>query len=152
MRFKVAFNVSLSAATKKTVIRFNTASSRRGTIERIQIGCNSVTSTDVAIQGTVQQGRGADGTGTADTAILEYGAASGSELGTHKIIYTVEPTAGTPNQLLVFEVPVGCVYDTAYAPITGGALFCPVSSNIAIELTSAQARTSIPVTVWYNED
>lgn len=128
---------SLAAATPKTAWRYNASASRRGKLSRFLSFDQSVTGTDQPIVCQVWSTSGTDGTGTTVTPVAPY---SGPILGTNKVNYTVEPTVGTPVLLSSFEIPTASGVDIDFTFPSNLDLSCPVSGNISIVFTSAQAR------------
>jgi hypothetical protein len=152
---RIQFNTSVASlavsSTVKTGFRYNSPSSRSVRITDFTIGDQSVTSTDQPIVGYVYRGRSTDGTGTALTGVVVV-PGSGTVIGTAKGNYTVEPTAGSPELLFSFTVPTGGEYVFSENNPTGIQLICALSSNISIELQSAQARAlTVPISVTIDE-
>jgi hypothetical protein len=86
-------DISLVAATAKTVLSWINGATRRSRLLEVQIGFNSQTSTDQAVLLEVVRWT-TDGTGSAVTPVaLDPG--NPAAIGTSKHNYTVEPTTPT---------------------------------------------------------
>jgi hypothetical protein len=143
-----AADVSLAAATAKSVLAWINGATRRSRVLEITIGFNSQTSTDAAVLIELVQ-FDTDGTGTSVTpAACEPG--NPAAIGTAKYNYSAEPTTNpvvrwttrcTPQQggTLVYQVPM--TRERA----------CPVSKLTALRLTAAQVQSGVRATMQVEE-
>ena len=135
-RFTVFFSVALTAGAEKTVVRWNTPASRKGTLRRLNIADKLAGSTDEGIRWKIYTG-GTDGTGTSQTPLALNGQSAA--VATAKVNYTVEPT-GSPTEVLRGAIPAGGAADLAFEGEEG--LTVAHSSAIALALTATQSRAS----------
>jgi hypothetical protein len=142
-----AADVSLVAATAKTVLAWINGATRRSRVLEINCGFNSQTSTDAAVLLELVRYT-TDGTGTAVTpAASDTG--NPAAIGTAKYNYSAEPT--TPTVVWVQRI----------TPQQGGTLvyqipmtrerFCPISNLIGLRMTSAQAQSGVRATMQVEE-
>jgi hypothetical protein len=142
-----AADVSLTAATAKTVLAWINGATRRSRVLEIHVGFNSQTSTDQAVLLELVRFT-TDGTGTAVTpAACDPG--NPAAIGTAKHSYTVEPTTAT------------VVFVDRITPQQGGTIIiqipmtrervCPVSNLIALRLTAANAQSGVRASMQVEE-
>lgn len=133
-----AADVSLTAATAKTILAFITGATRRARVLEIQLGGFSILQTDTPL--LIELVRySADGTGTSMTP-QPRDPANPAAIGTAKYGYSVEPTGGV------------VAFTTRMSPI-GGTLFLPLSPDrlpaqaistvMGLRITCAQAQSGI---------
>ena len=141
-------DISLVAATAKTVAAIITPATRQCQIYRVEVSFNSTLVTDPAVLCEIVRFTGADGTGTAQTPANVL-AGQPAALCSGKVNYTVEPSTPVP-------------LDTArLSPQQGGTLIIPfdagrqfqagVSQEIGLRLTSGSALTGVRATLYYEE-
>jgi hypothetical protein len=143
-----AADVSLVAATAKTVLSWICGATRASRILEVQLGFNSQAATDTAVLIEVVRWT-TDGTGTATTPIAT-GIGYPAVISTSKYAYTIEPT-----------VPTILFPGTRLTPQQGGTLiwqlpmtreyYCPVSNLIGIRLTCAQAQSGVRCSMTVEE-
>lgn len=142
-----AADVSLVAATAKTVLAWINGATRRSRVLEINVGFNSQTSTDAAVLLELVRFT-TDGTGTAVTpAASDTG--NPAAIGTSKYNYSVEPTTAT------------VVWVQRITPQQGGTMVyqipmtrervCPISNLIALRMTAAQAQSGVRATMQVEE-
>lgn len=140
-------DVSLVAATAKTVLSWINGATRRSRILEVQLGFNSQTSTDGAVLIEVVRFT-TDGTGSAVTPVaLDPG--NPAAIGTSKFNYSAEPTTPTvlhtdritPQQggTLIWQLPMTREIVTA------------VSNLVGIRLTAAQNQSGVRCTMTVEE-
>lgn len=131
-------DVSLTAATAKSVVSLITTSGRRARIKEIMCGFKSVTSTDVPVLVELVQ-HDTDGTGTAVTPVALDPADSGASVTTSKVNYTAEPSTNIvvrkhwlipPSNSLILQNP------------PGEEDVIPVSKTATIRCTAPQAQSA----------
>jgi hypothetical protein len=141
-------DVSLTAATAKTILAWINGATRRSRILEVQLGFNSQTSTDQAVLIEVVRFT-TDGTGTAVTPVaLDPG--NPAAIGTAKYNYTVEPTTPTivvPGQRITPQQGGTLIWQL---PMTREIL-CPVSNLIGIRLTAPNNQSGVRATVTVEE-
>jgi hypothetical protein len=142
-----AADVSLVAATAKTVLAWINGATRRVRCLEIQVGFNSQTSTDQAVLIELVRFT-TDGTGTAVTpAASDPG--NPAAIGTAKHSYSAEPTTAT------------VIWNTRLTPQQGGTWtyqipqtrerVCAVSNLIGLRLTSPQAQSNVRAAMQMEE-
>ena len=140
-------DVSLVAATAKTVLTWINPSTRRSRVLEIEIGGASITATDGPMLVEIVRYT-TDGTGTTSGTPGPRDPGNPAALGSSRYNYSVEPTGGT------------VAFSTRLSPI-GGTLFVPmspdrfpvtaVSNLIGIRLTSPAAQSGIRASLCVEE-
>ena len=150
-RYKITTqtNVSLTAATAKTIAAVVTPGTRRARLVGISLGFDSVTSTDNSVLVEVVRSDGTStGTRTTRTPVA-VDSAEPAALCSGFVNYTVEPTT-----LTVLE-------EQRITPV-GGALIYPfeffdqftagiTDKLLGVRLTSAQAQSNVRCTLTFEE-
>ena len=129
-------DVSLSAATAKTVLGFKAPSNAVITLRNAHINFESVTASDAVALIELVKGS-ADGTGTSETPINYNGAHTASCSFTAKHTYTVEPASLTV--IKAWQYPVQGSADIPlpfFVPITSAA-----GGFIGFRVTTPQAQS-----------
>lgn len=139
-------DVSLSAATAKTLVQVSTPASRRAALKEVAVGFNSTTTSHapVLVQLRLQT---TAGTGTARTPIAED-AADPAALCSSAVNFTVEPTGGsilrewriTPiGGQLIYQFPLG------------DEIRLDPSQRIGLVATAADAQSGVRASIKWQE-
>lgn len=141
-----AADVSLVAATAKTVLAFINGATRRSRVLEIQIGGFSVTQTDQPVLIELVRFT-TDGTGTAATPVARD-PGNPASIGTAKYTYTIEPTVPT----VLFSTRLSPIGGTLFIPMSPDRFpVCPISNLIALRLTAAQNQSGVRASLCVEE-
>jgi hypothetical protein len=140
-------NISLTAATAKTLAAVSTPSTRKARLLGFTVSFDSVTSTDGSVLVEVIRYTGTAGTATSRTPVAldpDFPAALCSGF----VNYTVEP--GTP--VVLYEMrgtPVGGTLVIPFVP--DEAPMADISQLLGIRCTSPQAQSNVRVSLTFEE-
>jgi hypothetical protein len=142
-------NVSLSAATAKTIAAVSTSATRRAKLVGFEIGFDSTTATDNTVLVEIVRSDGtAAGTATSTTPVA-IDQAETAALCSGFTNFTAEPTTLTVLKT-VRITPVGgtVIYPFEFSD-------CPIANASArvlgVRLTAAQAQSNVRATLTYEE-
>lgn len=140
-------NISLAAATAKTLAVISTPSTRKARLLGFTVSFDSVTSTDGSVLVEVCRYTTATGTGTARTPV-RIDPDSPVALCSGVVNYTAEPTGAA----VVYEMkgtPVGGTLVIPFVPEE--AAMASVSQLIGVRCTSPQAQSGVRISMTFEE-
>jgi hypothetical protein len=140
-------NISLAAATRKTLAAVSTPSTRKARLLSFTVSFDSTTSTDNAV--LIEVLRGASGTGTATSRTpIAVDPDSPAALCSGLVNYTAEPTS----LAVAYELRATPVGGTLIVPFTPDeAIMADPSQVLTIAATAAQAQSNVRVSLTFEE-
>jgi hypothetical protein len=141
-----AADVSLVAATAKTILSIINGSTRRSRVLEIQLGGFSIVQTDTPMLIELVRFT-TDGTGTSVTPVARD-TGNPASIATAKYGYSVEPTTAT----VLWTTRLSPIGGTLVIPISPDRFpVNPISNLIALRLTCAQAQSGVRGALCFEE-